>query len=81
MSSKNLNFQTVKDWFSLVVSIIACIAGVIFWIQQSSNDKIQHVEKEIVSLRSDIDKIRDNNTEILRIIGRLEGKLERRKRQ
>ncbi len=81
MSTKNLNFQTVKDWFSLVVSIVACIAAVIFWIQQTSNDKIQHVEREIVSLRSDIDKIRDNNNEILRIIGRLEGKLERRMRQ
>jgi len=53
---------------------------VIFWVQQADNHKFEHIEREIASLRSDVNKIRDNNNEILRIIGRLEGKLERRAR-
>ena len=73
--------QSVKEWFSFAVAVVVCVAGVIFWVQQSSDDKIRHIEKEIAELRADINKIRDNNNEILRIIGRLEGKLERRKRQ
>ena len=81
MPEPSTNIGTVKDWFTFIVAVIACVAGVIFWVQQSSDGKIKHVEKEIAELRADIDKIRDNNNEILRIIGRLEGKLERRKRQ
>ena len=73
--------ENAKEWFSFAVAVIVCVAGVIFWVQQSSDGKIKHVEKEIAELRADIDKIRDNNNDILRIIGRLEGKLERRKRQ
>ena len=74
-------FRNIKDWFTLVISFVACVAAVIFWIQQSSDHKFDHIEKEVAGLRSDINKMRDNNNEILRIIGRLEGKLERRGRQ
>ena len=68
--------EAVKDWLTVVVSIITCIAAVIFWVQSSSDAKFEKVESEIKSLKTDIDNIQDNNNKILRIIGRLEGKLD-----
>jgi cell division protein FtsB len=68
--------EMVKDWLTVVVAVITCIAAVIFWVQSSSDVKFEKVESEIKSLKSDIDNIQQNNNEILRIIGRLEGKLD-----
>jgi preprotein translocase subunit SecY len=65
----------IKDWFTFFVAIIACIAAAIFWVQTSDDPKFEKIENEIQLLRNDINNIRDNNKEILRIIGRLEGKL------
>ena len=38
--------------------------------------RLEKIEKEITILRQDVKNIRTNNSEILRIVGRLEGKLE-----
>ena len=65
-----------KDWLTLLGAGIACIAGVIFWVQSSSDPRFEKIEKEITILRQDVKNIRTNNSEILRIVGRLEGKLE-----
>ena len=70
------NIDYMKDWLTFMIAVIACVAGVIFWVQSSSDAKFDKVESEIKSLKSDIDKIQQNNNEILRIIGRLEGKLD-----
>ena len=70
------DIQAIKDWFALIVGIIATIAGVIFWVQSINNPKFEKIEKEIQTLRDDITQIRVDNNEILRIVGRLEGKLE-----
>ena len=59
-----------------MVAIIATIAGVIFWVQSINDPKFEKIEKEIQTLRDDITQIRTDNNEILRIVGRLEGKLE-----
>ena len=45
--------------------------NIYFW-----NDNYEKIEKEIQTLRNDITQIRTDNNEILRIVGRLEGKLE-----
>tara|TARA_R110000796_G_scaffold91142_1_gene195233 strand:+ start:31 stop:261 length:231 start_codon:yes stop_codon:yes gene_type:complete len=74
MSGQNL--QMVRDWFTLVVSIVATIAGVIFWVQSINDPKFEKIEQDIQILRGDIGQIRIDNNEILRIVGRLEGKLE-----
>jgi len=74
--ASSLNIQTVKEWFTFIVALVVTVAGVIFWIQTINDPKFQEIEKEIQFLRDDITQIRDNNNEILRIIGRLEGKLE-----
>ena len=70
------NFENVKDWITFFFAVIACVAGVIFWVQSSNNPRFEKIEKEINILRQDIKNIRNNNSEILRIVGRLEGKLE-----
>jgi len=72
----NVDLQAVKEWFTLTVAVIATIGGVIFWVQNINDPKFEEIEKEIQNLRNDISQIRDNNNEILRIVGRLEGKLE-----
>ena len=74
--ASSFNIQTVKEWFTFIVALVVTVAGVIFWIQTINDPKFQEIEKEIQFLRDDIIQIRDNNNEILRIIGRLEGKLE-----
>ena len=74
--SKPIEIANIKDWLTLLGAGIACIAGVIFWIQSSSDPRFEKIEKEITILRQDVKNIRTNNSEILRIVGRLEGKLE-----
>ena len=74
--TNQIDLRTIKDWFTLMVAIIATIAGVIFWVQSINDPKFEKIEKEIQTLRNDITQIRTDNNEILRIVGRLEGKLE-----
>ena len=77
MSDQNntLNIKVLKEWFTLVVAIIATIAGVIFWVQSINDPKFERLDQEIQSVKSDISEIRNNNNEILRTVGRIEGKL------
>ena len=76
MSNNNLNINTAKEYIMLVVAIITAVAGIIFWVQNVDKDKIERLERDIETIQVDINKIKDNNTEILRVIGRLEGKLD-----
>jgi len=75
--SQSVDFQSIKEWFTLIIATVATVAGVIFWIQNINEPKFEEIEKEIQILREDITQIRVNNNEILRIVGRLEGKLEK----
>ena len=77
MSQPNTNIGTMKDWFTFVVAVIACVSGVIFWVQTSSDPKFLKIESDIQLLRGEIKNIRDDNSEILRVVGRLEGKLDK----
>ncbi len=74
--TNQIDLQTIKDWFTLVVAVVATIAGVIFWVQSINDPKFEKIEQDIQTLRGDIGQIRVDNNEILRIVGRLEGKLE-----
>jgi len=71
-----LNIGVVRDYLLLGVAIVTAIAGIIFWVQNVDDDRIQRLEHDIEMIQTDINKIKDNNNEILRIIGRLEGKLD-----
>ena len=75
-NQNNLNISTAREYIMLVVAIITAIAGIIFWVQNVDKDKIDRLERDIELIQADIDKIKDNNTEILRVVGRLEGKLD-----
>tara|TARA_R100001510_G_C7504406_1_gene106729 strand:- start:62 stop:301 length:240 start_codon:yes stop_codon:yes gene_type:complete len=76
MSENNINLETAREYILLVVAIITAIAGIIFWVQNVDKDKIDRLERDIELIQADINKIKDNNTEILRVVGRLEGKLD-----
>ena len=68
--------QNLKDWFVFIVAVVSCVIGTIFWVQSANDSDIARIETEIQSLRDDIDTIRENNNEILRIVGRLEGTID-----
>jgi|TARA_Y100000034_G_scaffold4355_1_gene5141 hypothetical protein len=71
-----ISLSSLRDYILLGVAIVSAIAGIIFWVQGSNDEKISRLEHDIELVQLDIDKIRENNTEILRVIGRLEGKLD-----
>ena len=66
-----------KDWVSFTIVIIAAIAGVIFWVQGADDQRIERIEGEVASLKQDIKEITKQNSEILRLIGRIEGAMKR----
>ena len=80
MSDQNaqgiLSIGVIRDYLLLGVAIVTAIAGIIFWVQNVDDDRIQRLEHDIEMIQTDINKIKDKNNEILRIIGRLEGKLD-----
>ena len=73
--ANEINLQTLKDWFTFIVAVVATVAGVIFWVQSINDPKFERLEQEIQTLKNDITDIRNNNNEILRTVGRIEGKL------
>ncbi len=77
MLTNPIDLQAFKDWFTVIVTAVATIVGIILWIQSINDPKFLEIEKEMQLLRQEVVKIRDNNNEILRIVGRLEGKLEK----
>ena len=74
--ANNINFQSIKDWVTFIIAVIACVAATIFWIQTSNDSELARIDAKVEKIQEQIDKIRDNNNEILRIIGRLEGKID-----
>ena len=74
--SNNIDIQVLKDWITFCIAVVVAVAGVIFWVQSINDPKFEEIENKIQLLRSDIVQIRENNGEILRIVGRLEGKME-----
>ena len=76
--SSTVNIQTLKDWFTFIFAVVATVVGVIFWVQSVNDPKFKEIENKIQLLREDVVQIRENNSKILRIVGRLEGKIENR---
>ena len=54
-----------KDWITFFIAVVACVSGIIFWVQSSNDPRFEKIEKEITILRQDIKNIRVNNSEIL----------------
>ena len=73
--TSNISIYALKEWLKVTISVAACVAGVIFWVQSSSDVKFEHVQTQIESLKDDMEQIEQDNDKILRVIGRLEGRL------
>ena len=73
----NNTFEKLKDVATFVIAIVTCIAGVIFWVQSANDDNIKRLEGEIAQIRVDVKDLEKNTSEILRVVGRLEGRLGR----
>jgi len=67
----------VKDWVTFAIAIVATIASIIFWVQGADNDRIEHIEGEVKELKADMKEITKQNSEILRLIGRIEGAMNK----
>ena len=78
IDNSNISVYALKEWLKVTISVAACVAGVIFWVQSSSDAKFEHIQEQIESLKDDMDQIEQDNDKILRVIGRLEGRLGNR---
>ena len=67
----------IKDWFIFIVAVVTVVAGIIFWVQTSNDKKVERIEKDIIELKTDIKQIQEDNREIIRIMGRLEGLIDK----
>ena len=67
------NLSQVKDWATFAIAMVAAIASIIFWVQSADNDRIERIEDEVKELKQDMKEITKQNSEILRLIGRIEG--------
>ena len=75
--SKNTNLSQVKEWVTFAIAIVAAIASIIFWVQSADNDRIERIEGEVKELKHDMKEITKQNSEILRLIGRIEGTMNK----
>jgi len=72
-----MQISQIKEWFTFVVAVVMCIAGTIFWVQNISDSKIEQLKEDIAEVKLDIKKIQEDNHEIIRIMGRLEGLIDK----
>jgi uncharacterized membrane protein (DUF106 family) len=67
------NVSQAKEWVTFAIAIVAAIASIIFWVQSADDERIQYIEDEVKELKVDMKEINKQNSEILRLIGRIEG--------
>jgi len=72
-----MQISQAKEFFTFVIAVVMCIAGTIFWVQSVGESKIEHLKVHIVEIKLDIKEIQENNREIIRIMGRLEGLIDK----
>ena len=72
MANKS-NISQVKEWTTFAIAIVAAIASIIFWVQNADDGRISRIENEVKELKVDMKAINRQNSEILRLIGRIEG--------
>ena len=76
MTTKS-SISQVKEWVTFAIAIVAAIASIIFWVQSADDERIQHIEDEVKELKMDMKEINKQNSEILRLIGRIDGAINR----
>ena len=75
--SDNNSLTQAKDWVTFAIAIVAAIASIIFWVQSADDSRINRIEGEIKELKQDMKEITKQNSEILRLIGRIEGSMDK----
>jgi len=75
--SNNNSLTQAKDWVTFAIAIVAAIASIIFWVQSADDSRINRIEGEIKELKQDMKEITKQNSEILRLIGRIEGSMDK----
>jgi len=75
--SNNNSLTQAKDWVTFAIAIVAAIASIIFWVQSADDSRINRIEGEIRELKQDMKEITKQNSEILRLIGRIEGSMDK----
>lgn len=68
--------SAAKDWMTFIIAVIAAISGIIFWVQSVGKVEYQRIEKDVAEIKVEMKEIQQQNGEILRLIGQLEGKVE-----
>ena len=76
MSSNN-SLTQAREWVTISIAVIAAIASIIFWVQSADDSRITRLEGEIKELKQDMKAITKQNSEILRLIGRIEGSMDK----
>jgi hypothetical protein len=73
------NMSSLKPYAVLFMTLTSAIVSSIFWVQNYGEDHYfplragEHIEEEYKELKDDIEKIRDQNIEIILALGRIEG--------
>ena len=67
------SISQIKEWVTFAIAIVADIASIIFWVQSADDGRINRIESEVKELKVDMKAINRQNSEILRLIGRIEG--------
>jgi len=75
-NNSGISVKDVKEWFTFAIAIVVAVSGIIFWVQSVGNDQIERIEEDVSFLKVEMKEIQKQNGEILRLIGKLEGKLE-----
>ena len=68
--------SAAKDWLTFIIAVVAAISGIIFWVQSVGKVDYQRIEKDVAEIKVEMKEIQQQNGEILRLIGQLEGKVE-----
>tara|TARA_Y100001970_G_C13947588_1_gene706514 strand:+ start:524 stop:721 length:198 start_codon:yes stop_codon:yes gene_type:complete len=61
---------------TFIIAVVAAISGIIFWVQSVGKVDYQRVERDVAEIKVEMKEIQQQNGEILRLIGQLEGKIE-----
>ena len=74
--------SSFKQWVGITLSLIGAVIASIFWIQSYGGAHYyseiagENLEAELQEVKADIRLIRDQNNDIILMLGRIEGRLE-----
>jgi len=54
----NLSISALREYILLIVAIVTAIAGIIFWVQNVDDDKIERLERDIGRLEGKMDNLK-----------------------